>query len=117
MVSKTGSASTVSAQEIAIFKNASDSEFQFRRLEWGDFDKGFLEALKGLTVVGDITKQEFGVRFDEIFPRLSDLYKIIVVEDLRKGKIVGAGTLLVELKFLRHLGKCGHIEDIVVDKN
>ena len=56
MVSKAPLPSTVQTKELAVFRAASDSEFTFRRLEWGDFDKGFLEALKGLTVVGDTTK-------------------------------------------------------------
>ena len=51
-----------------------------------------------------------------MFPRLEDIYKIIVIEDLRRGKIVGAGSLIVEKKFVRNLGICGHIEDIVVDQ-
>ena len=51
-----------------------------------------------------------------MFPRLSDTYKIIVIEDRAKGKIIGAGSLIVEMKFIRDLGLAGHIEDIVVDK-
>ena len=116
MVTKTGAPSTITLKEQALFRAASDREFVFRRLEWGDFDKGFLEALKGLTLVGDTTKAQFMQRFDELFPRLSDIYKIIVVEDVRKGKVIGAGSLVVEKKFIRDLGLCGHVEDIVVDK-
>lgn len=41
---------------------------------------------------------------------------VIVIEDILKGHIAAAGSLLVELKFLRGGGLCGHIEDIVVDK-
>ena len=51
-----------------------------------------------------------------MFPRLEDIYKIIVVEDVARGKIIGAGTLIMESKFIRNLGVAGHIEDIVVDK-
>ena len=47
---------------------------------------------------------------------MSDMYKIIVIEDTRKEKIVGAGSLVIEKKFIRDLGTCGHVEDIVVDK-
>ena len=47
---------------------------------------------------------------------MEDIYKIIVIEDVRKEKIIGAGSLFVEKKFIRDLGVCGHIEDIVVDK-
>ena len=52
-----------------------------------------------------------------MFPRLADIYKIMVIEDRAKGKIIGAGSLVVEKKFIRSLGICGHIEDIVVDKS
>ena len=41
---------------------------------------------------------------------------VIVIEDVIQNHIAAAGTLLVELKFLRGGGLCGHIEDIVVDK-
>ncbi len=41
---------------------------------------------------------------------------VIVIEDVIQSHIAAAGTLLVELKFLRGGGLCGHIEDIVVDK-
>lgn len=40
--------------------------------------------LRGLTVVGDTTKEQFMARYDELFPRLNDMYKIIVVEDVRR---------------------------------
>ena len=56
MVSKVGNPSTIVGKEDALFRAASDSEFIFRRLECGDYEKGFLEALKGLTKVGDTTK-------------------------------------------------------------
>ena len=59
MVSKSGAPTTIHLKEQALFKAASEQDLVFRRLEWGDFDKGFLEALKGLTKVGDTTKTQF----------------------------------------------------------
>ena len=49
-----------------------------------------------------------------MFPKQQDTYMIIVIEDIAKSIIVGAGSLIVERKFIRDCGLCGHIEDIVV---
>ena len=51
-----------------------------------------------------------------MFPKRADMYKLIVIEDKRIGTIIGAGSLIIEMKFIRDTGLCGHIEDIVVDK-
>ena len=117
MVSQTGAPTTISMKEDALFTQASERDLVFRRLQPDDFEKGFLEVLKGLTKVGDTTKHAFMERFDKLFPRLSDIYKIIVIEDVRNQKIIGAGSVIIESKFIRDLGLCGHIEDIVVNKS
>ena len=49
-----------------------------------------------------------------MFPYNERVYKIIVIYDKQRGKIIGAGSLILEQKFIRSLGVCGHIEDIVV---
>lgn len=45
-----------------------------------------------------------------------DTYKQYVVVDTLENKIVGAGTLVMEKKFLRECGVAGHIEDVVVSQ-
>ena len=50
-----------------------------------------------------------------MFPRLEQDYYILVIEDLASKRVIGAGSLIIERKFIRDLGLCGHIEDIVVD--
>lgn len=74
---------------------------------------GYLDCLAQLTIVGDISRESFIERFNYIKTK-SDSYYPHVITDA-SGKIVAAGTLLVEHKFIRNLGTCGHIEDIVVD--
>ena len=43
-----------------------------------------------------------------------DIYKIIVIHDLKLNKVIGCGSLICEKKFIRSLGTAAHIEDIVV---
>ncbi|ORY46488.1 hypothetical protein BCR33DRAFT_715554 [Rhizoclosmatium globosum] len=80
--------------------------YTIRPLHGGDYEKGFLDTLGSLTSVGPVSKQQFTERFNYIKAR-NDTYFTIVVEDLKSGKIIGAGSIIVERKFV------GHIEDIV----
>lgn len=43
-----------------------------------------------------------------------DTYRHFVVVDTTDRLIVGAGTLLVERKFIHQCGAVGHVEDVVV---
>lgn len=90
---------------------------------------GYLELLSQLTTVDpSTTRQAFEDRFDELFP-VADRswnifsrkkpkespYRIVVIEDVELGKIIGTATLFKELKFIRGCAACGHVEDVVVD--
>ncbi len=44
-------------------------------------------------------------------------YYCIVIVDKQTDAVVATGTAFVEHKFIRGLGKVGHIEDIAVDKS
>lgn len=88
------------------------SEPIIRDLKEDDLSKGFLDTLKSLTIVGEIDDADARQRFQEI---TSDPNYIIKVAEI-DGKIVGATTLFIELKFIHQLGKVGHIEDVVTDK-
>jgi glucosamine-phosphate N-acetyltransferase len=87
-----------------ILDKQSDSEFQFRPLLRDDYDRGILDVLGQLTVVGDVTKVSFEERFDWLFPKHNDTYFIIVIVDRAKDKVVGSATLILERKFLRSTG-------------
>ncbi|KAJ3013227.1 UNVERIFIED_CONTAM: N-acetyltransferase [Siphonaria sp. JEL0065] len=86
--------------------------YRIRPLNAGDYEKGFLETLGNLTAVGPVTKKDFTDRFNYLKAR-NDTYFTIVVEDIKNSKIIGAGTILVERKFVHGCGLVGHIEDIV----
>ncbi|KAI9217022.1 acyl-CoA N-acyltransferase [Blastocladiella britannica] len=92
--------------------DALPTGFVIRPLEITDYDKGFLQALSHLTVVGDISKAAFVERYSYLKAHAHE-YFTIVIEDLAKKRIAAAGTILVERKFIRNLGLVGHIEDIV----
>mmetsp|Transcript_13012 Transcript_13012/g.33200 ORF Transcript_13012/g.33200 Transcript_13012/m.33200 type:complete len:171 (-) Transcript_13012:68-580(-) len=87
-----------------------------RPLEYEDYHRGFMKALSQLTDPGAPTSEDWDRRFKEMVA-IGDYY-IIVLEDLslpKTSSIIGAGTILLERKFLRGCASTGHIEDIVVD--
>ena len=88
--------------------------YKIRPLLINDYDKGYLNLLSQLTIVGDIRKENFV----ENFNKLPECHKLFVIEYTHNENIiVSIGTLIVETKFIHNCGKVGHIEDIVVDRN
>jgi len=81
----------------------------FRRLEKGDFQKNYLELLKQLTTVGDISKEKYETTFDKMGA------EVWVVEF--EEKIIASVSLLLEQKMIHECGIVGHLEDVVVDKD
>eukprot|EP00347_Sterkiella_histriomuscorum_P015501 403356790 len=102
-------------REQEVLAKESDEDFTFRILQRDDFKRGHLQTLAQLTQVGNPTQQDYEARFDDMFPKYTDHYRIVVIVDKKKDKIVGSGTVFIEKKFLRECGICGHIEDIAVD--
>lgn len=87
----------------------------FRKLELADYEKGYLELLSQLTAVGDISKEDFSLRFNEL--EANPDVTLLVCEDETKGKIIGCGGLSIDRKFIHNCGKIGSINEIVIDKN
>eukprot|EP00126_Sphaerothecum_destruens_P015002 Sdes_comp8908_c0_seq1m309 len=85
-----------------------------RPLHLDDYEKGYLELLKQLTTVGEISEAQFKQRFLEL-ARCEQTYYITVVENIQLKKIICCGTLFVERKYIHEMAQRGHIEDIVVD--
>eukprot|EP01114_Cavostelium_apophysatum_P011521 TRINITY_DN2581_c0_g1_i2.p1 TRINITY_DN2581_c0_g1~~TRINITY_DN2581_c0_g1_i2.p1 ORF type:complete len:221 (+),score=36.22 TRINITY_DN2581_c0_g1_i2:283-945(+) len=86
---------------------------RIRKLELEDFHKGFVELLSQLTSTGNITFSMFEDRWREVQKNPDQV--VLVIENIQTNRIVAAGTLLVERKFIHEGGTCGHVEDIVVD--
>ncbi|XP_077861771.1 glucosamine 6-phosphate N-acetyltransferase-like isoform X2 [Saccoglossus kowalevskii] len=85
-----------------------------RPLCQADYDKGFMELLKQLTVVGDIPKEQFLARYNQM-KKCPNTYYVTVIEDTSVGKIVATGTVVVEQKFIRGCAERSRLEDLVVD--
>ncbi|CDS12398.1 hypothetical protein LRAMOSA04592 [Lichtheimia ramosa] len=108
--------------------------YTLRPLRANDYERGFLKVLEVLTEVGNQTKEEWMERFNYLkqhnheckchidpaqHTSKSDLFLFtdftIAICDDRKDKVVAAGTIFVERKFVHNNGLVGHIEDIAVD--
>jgi GNAT superfamily N-acetyltransferase len=98
---------------------ALPENYIIRPLQRSDFSHGFLDVLRVLTTVGDITAEAWDKRYDWMEQRSGEYFVLCVVDTSReeKSSIVGTGTVLVERKFIHELGQVGHIEDIAVAKD
>ena len=97
----------------------SEESFRIRRLSLSDVLEGnFLNVLAELTTVqtsqSPLSKETLTKKFESL-----DLsrHHIIVLVRSSDDRVVGAGTLLIEEKFIHGCGRVGHIEDIVVSKD
>ncbi|RKF54406.1 Glucosamine 6-phosphate N-acetyltransferase [Golovinomyces cichoracearum] len=88
------------------------STYTIRPLRKSDYAIGFLNCLRVLTTVGDISESEWNERYDWMSTQGKGGYYLLVIED--RGRIVGTGALIVERKFIHQLGLVGHVEDIAV---
>jgi len=70
--------------------------YVLRPLRRSDYALGFLDCLRVLTTVGDITEEEWNGRYDWMNTQGKGGYYLMVIED--QGRIVGTGALIVERK-------------------
>lgn len=89
--------------------------YSCRPLQRTDYHAGFLDVLRVLTTVGDISEEKWEERFEWMAKRGDEYFLLVIVDG--EGKIVGTGALIVERKFIHNLGLVGHIEDIAVAKD
>lgn len=84
-----------------------------RPIKCNDYYKNYLSLLEQLTIV---EKEKISYNDFEIFVNnLSHHHSIIVIE--YNNIIIASGSLLIENKIIHNMGKVGHIEDIVIDKD
>lgn len=93
---------------------ALPSGYSVRPLRRTDFALGFLDVLRVLTTVGDISEAAWAKRYDDMSAAKGTYYLLVILDGER---IVGTGALIVERKFIHELGSVGHIEDIAVAKD
>ncbi|KAF2083904.1 putative glucosamine-phosphate N-acetyltransferase [Saccharata proteae CBS 121410] len=89
--------------------------YTLRPLRRSDYHAGFLDVLRVLTTVGDISEAQWNERYDWMARRNDSYFLLCILDD--KDAIVGTGALIVERKFIHGLGLVGHIEDIAVKRD
>ncbi|KAJ5101096.1 Glucosamine 6-phosphate N-acetyltransferase [Penicillium angulare] len=90
------------------------TDYTIRPLRRSDYSRGYLDVLRVLTTVGEISEEQWDKRFDWIASRNDEYYMLVVCDG--DDRVVGTGSLIVERKFIHSLGMVGHIEDIAVEK-
>jgi glucosamine-phosphate N-acetyltransferase len=80
----------------------------FRLLEKEDYNRGYLDLLKQLTVIGNISNEKFNDILDKIKT------EIWIIED--NNKIIASASLFLEQKIIHECGVVGHLEDVVIDE-
>ena len=83
-----------------------------RSLSLSDYYKNYINLLSQLTNIGNISFEQFSIKFQTI--NNSNIH-IFVIEN--NNIIIVTATILIEDKFIHNCSKVGHIEDIVIDKN
>ncbi|KAF8586751.1 acyl-CoA N-acyltransferase [Ramaria rubella] len=96
-------------------KDALHEDLHIRPLASSDYSRGHLAVLSVLTQVSDPGETAWRAQFAAMRAAPATYYSLVIV-DRASDRIIGVGTLFVENKFLRGLGRVGHIEDIAVDK-
>jgi len=96
-------------------KNAIHQDLHIRPLASTDYGRGHLPVLSVLSQVTDPGEAAWQAQFAAM-RAAPETYFSLVILDRATDTIIGVGTLFVERKFMRGLGRAGHIEDIAVDK-
>ncbi|KAJ4475643.1 hypothetical protein J3R30DRAFT_3294283 [Lentinula aciculospora] len=91
-------------------------DVHLRPLASTDYNRGHLAILSVLTVVTDPGESSWVAQFRSMRAAPQTYYPIVIVSK-QTDQIVGVGCVFIERKFVRALGRVGHIEDIAVGKS
>jgi glucosamine-phosphate N-acetyltransferase len=74
--------------------------YTIRPLAANDYNEGFIDVLRVLTTVGDISPEKWSERYEWMAKRNEEYFLIVVVDESRPAgsKVVGTGALIVEKK-------------------
>jgi hypothetical protein len=74
--------------------------YRCRPLQRSDYSQGFLDVLRVLTTVGDITEEKWNERYEWMAQRGDQYYLMVIVDESRPegNQVVGTGALIVERK-------------------
>ena len=71
--------------------------YVIRPLRRGDYKTGFLDCLRILTTVGNISEDQFNERWDWMAAQ-NGTYFVLVIEDTAISRVIATGALLLERK-------------------
>jgi glucosamine-phosphate N-acetyltransferase len=94
-------------------KDEFPSELHIRPLASTDYDRGHLSVLGILSEAPDVGADAWKSQFHDLRDTPATYYVLVVVAR-DTDRIVASGGVFIERKFLRGLGRVGHIEDIAV---
>ncbi|KAK6457681.1 acyl-CoA N-acyltransferase [Scheffersomyces xylosifermentans] len=86
--------------------------YSLRKLKESDYDNQYIDTLKVLTTVGEISSSQFSDLFKHWEANSSIYHPYVITNSV--GSVVSTGMLLVEKKLIHGCGSVGHIEDISV---
>ncbi|PPQ89825.1 hypothetical protein CVT25_007526 [Psilocybe cyanescens] len=92
------------------------SDLHMRPLAKTDITRSHLSVLSVLTSTSTLSESQYFQAFESL-RACPNTYFTLVIVSRETDQIVGVGSVFLEQKFTRNLGKVGHIEDIAVDKS
>ncbi|KAK7103759.1 glucosamine 6-phosphate N-acetyltransferase-like [Littorina saxatilis] len=84
-----------------------------RPLALADYHNGYLQLLKQLTKVGEVSQEQYEDRFNKM-KACADTYYIVVIEDKSTGQVIGSASLIKEQKFIHSATARARVEDVIV---